>query len=705
MVAPGVDHAVISYRAFISYSHADVAVARRLHRRLESYRPPQALRQLHAARDDEHWRLKPVFLDREELATASELSESILTALDASAALVVVCSPAAVASKWVNQEIHQFRHRHPDRPVYAFVVAGDPALDPLEADTAAFPRSLLRLDPDNPQAPRGEPLAADARKGADGFSLAFLKLVAGLLAVPFDALRQRELRRQQRRWIAIAGLSSFLTLSFAVIAWQAVQARQDAEVARERAEIRLVTERETREFLLSVFRLADPSEARGNQITVREVLDQAVARIESTEFSTPLIKGKFLATMAQAYANLGLSQESLELFANSNRALDGAKPQDEARQQEIVNQISRADVQFAMGDYELALSSLAELQAPRLAAYLQAKEQIDAQNIRGDIASYLERDAEAESYYQRALELLNLTELPQTQRVSSQSRAFGGLALLAHFAGDPQRSEQLYREATELLLPVFGENHPDSIWAMTSLGSAAYANGNAQLAQATWERLLPVALLVYDADHPEIATLRNSLGLLALEQGRYETARLAFEDAVRIDRLRRTERFDDLVYPLSNLALVETYEGRYEEAETLLAEAADIAFEQSHRWLGPVLTRQADLACLQGRHREGASLAHEAAAISTEEFGQDDWRTLQAKLTALYCLGQTGEVVDMEAVEANLEAILVRWGEANCYSQRALDQALFLYAQVGDQERMEQRRGQRLGWSTGSLTD
>ena len=65
---------------------------------------------------------------------------------------------------------------------------------------------------------------------------------------------------------------------------------------------------------LPVFHLADANEARGNSVTVREVLDQAVSRIDRTEFSRAEIRARFLATMGQAYSSLGLNKRGAELL-------------------------------------------------------------------------------------------------------------------------------------------------------------------------------------------------------------------------------------------------------------------------------------------------------------------------------------------------------------------------------------------------------
>ena len=83
------------YRAFISYSHADEEWAKWLHKALETYRVPKHLvgRETDAGPVPE--RLAPIFRDRDELATATNLGETLTRALTQSANQIVICSPAA----------------------------------------------------------------------------------------------------------------------------------------------------------------------------------------------------------------------------------------------------------------------------------------------------------------------------------------------------------------------------------------------------------------------------------------------------------------------------------------------------------------------------------------------------------------------------------------------------------------------------------
>ena len=226
----------LRYRAFISYSHRDSAAAQKLHRWLERYRVPTALRSTQGRARPLPARIAPVFRDRDELASSTALGRSLEQALDESEALVVVCSPAASGSKWVNEEIRTFRARHPERPVLAFVVAGDPGLDPRsDPANAAFPLQLALASAGDGEGALGEPVAADARPEGDGWHSACLKIAAGLLDVRFDDLARRELQRRKRLAAVVAGVSLALTATFAYLAWSATVARDEARQAQQRA--------------------------------------------------------------------------------------------------------------------------------------------------------------------------------------------------------------------------------------------------------------------------------------------------------------------------------------------------------------------------------------------------------------------------------------------------------------------------------------
>jgi len=197
------------YWAFISYSHRDQAWAEWLHRALETYRVPRRLAGRGSAGGTLPHRLYPVFRDQEELPSSPNLSSAIDRALQQSRTLIVIASPHAAVSKWVDQEIARFRALGRGDRILCLIVDGEPhaGLQPGSGLLECFPPSLRTAD-------GVEPVGADLRPGKDGKPLARLKLIAGLLGVGLDELRRREQRRRRLRNLGLAALSlaAFLAL-------------------------------------------------------------------------------------------------------------------------------------------------------------------------------------------------------------------------------------------------------------------------------------------------------------------------------------------------------------------------------------------------------------------------------------------------------------------------------------------------------------
>src|SRR5262245_33166326 len=204
------DVAALKYRAFISYSHADASWAKWLHGRLESFRFDKDLIGRETSLGTVPKTLRPIFRDREDFSGGHSLTDATVAALDASSALIVLCSLVAATRPAVNEEVRLFRSRHPDRPVVPVIVDGvypenfPPALRyELTADGSISDRRITLLGP-------------DLRDSGDGKHLGLAKVVAGLIGVASDDIfrrAERARRRRNRIWGALAGL--FLTLAVA----------------------------------------------------------------------------------------------------------------------------------------------------------------------------------------------------------------------------------------------------------------------------------------------------------------------------------------------------------------------------------------------------------------------------------------------------------------------------------------------------------
>jgi MTH538 TIR-like domain (DUF1863) len=183
------------YKVFISYSHTDVreggqAWGEWLESRMEAYRIPKELVGKWTPFGLVPVRIAPVFRDRSSLGAGSSLADSLRNALDSSATLLVICSPSAARSSYIDEEVRYFKRQGRSGRVFALIVHGTPG-DP---ERECFPPSLrFRVHEETGELTeeRDEPIAADARAEGDGPEQAFLKLVAGLLGVDLTALEQK----------------------------------------------------------------------------------------------------------------------------------------------------------------------------------------------------------------------------------------------------------------------------------------------------------------------------------------------------------------------------------------------------------------------------------------------------------------------------------------------------------------------------------
>lgn len=234
------------YAAFISYSHADEEFGDWLHRRLESYRVPAALVGRDGPGGRINRRLGKVFRDRTDLSAAHDLSAEIREGLKQSDALIVLCSPRACGSKYVNEEIRFFKVLGKGQRIFAAIVDGEPhaAGNPryTNADECFPPALIYQLDDQGALSSTpepNEPLAADFRGGKDGCESGSLKLIAGLLEVGLDELVQRERQAQRRRQFIAYGIAACMSVlaigaigagGIAVWQWQEAVASEAAAV-------------------------------------------------------------------------------------------------------------------------------------------------------------------------------------------------------------------------------------------------------------------------------------------------------------------------------------------------------------------------------------------------------------------------------------------------------------------------------------------
>ena len=454
------------YYAFISYSHQDKAWADWLHKALETYRVPKRLVGQATTAGTIPARLTPIFRDRDELASAHDLGRKVNEALAQSANLIVICSPHSAASHWVNEEVLAWKRIGQDERIFCLIVDGEPNASDLPGRTAEecfAPALRFRLDTDGqPTRERTEPIAADARAGKDGKNNAKLKLVAGLLDVGFDELKQRELQRRTRRMTAVAALAVTVMAVTTTLAIFAIVSRHAAVEASQAAQ-----RRQKQAEALVGFMLGDLNDklAQAARLDIMQsVDDKAMAYFQSLPATD--VTDETLEQRAKALEKIGsvrLDQGNLSGAMESYRAalqlsgrLAEEAPGDAARQVAHARSWSfvgmtdwyQGKLDAAWRDFESARNVLRKAQA-RAGNDLSLK--FELLSVNSNIGHVLEargQPAAAASAYRNALALGRelVTAAPdKTDWASALGDAHNNLGKLALQRGDLAEAVAAYR--------------------------------------------------------------------------------------------------------------------------------------------------------------------------------------------------------------------------------------------------------------------
>ena len=303
------------YKAFVTYSHIDNRDGDKLFKALEKYKVPKRLIGTETSIGPVPKRLGQFFQDRAELSAADDLTVEIKQAIENSEFMIVICSPNAAASRWVNKEILEFKRLKGEKNILSIIIDGEPFADGDNQANECFPPALrFKLDKDGKLSKQhAMPAAADARKIGDGWSRAFLKVAAGLIGVGLDRLIERELQRKIRNVMAVTAVTMSVMLLTITLAYQAMIARDEANLFRGKAEGLI-------EFMLTDLR------AKLEPVGRLDVLDAVGTRVVTYYDNQKLdqVSDDSLGRRAKAHHMLGVIKKDQGQYSNAKEMFEEA---------------------------------------------------------------------------------------------------------------------------------------------------------------------------------------------------------------------------------------------------------------------------------------------------------------------------------------------------------------------------------------------
>lgn len=650
------------YAAFISYNHRDRKAANWLHRALETYRIPGRLRGRDSAFGPLGSRLPPIFQDREELAASADLAESVRAALAQTHALIVVCSPNGARSKWVNEEIRAFTALGRRSHIHCLIVDGEPNASRLPGMDSA----LECLPPALFEDGGSEPLASDIRPNRDGRAAAKLKLLAGIMGIGYDELRNREQQRRQKWLLLVASASAIGFVAMAGLAVFALIARADAVHQRDVARQKTATAERTVEFVKSLFEVSDPSEAKGAKVTAKEVLDKGAVRIAHALNDEPNVKAELMTTLSEVYQGLGVFHTGDELIRQSLR-LPVSDEAVRARQY-----IALAASDHRAGNYDKAVDHfrialahaerLPDPNPPLVASIFAAM---------GDSKSQAGTYTDAEQDIRKAL-AIDLAQLgPRDPAVARdlEALAFYQVAQKAY-----PKARANYERALEIRIASQGPAHPQVADDLDGLGAIAYLEGDSAAAEAYYKRGLQSDQVVLGPDHPELALTANNLARVMLERREFAAAEPLLRHAVAITLAQRDPDASALAFLYDNLAIALRGLGQFDRGEELFRQGLRVADLHKHRNRAPIMTDLADLLCRRGASQQGLAMLAAAEPIGRQDYPDDPWRWAWTANTRGYCLIRSGQnKAGLAILNQSMPALRKRWPTGSMYRQIAED--------------------------------
>jgi serine/threonine-protein kinase len=369
----------------------------------------------------------------------------------------------------------------------------------------------------------------------------------------------------RRNKLALAAI--LMIVAFAVtttVLWrEAVQERAQAVDARERA-VRIS------DFLENIFRSAEPDQARGEDVTVMQVLEQAEARLEEDLESEPVDRADMADTLSSVYGALGSYERARKLAEETVQILREANPQDHRDLASAINNVG--SVLYKEERYEEAEEKFRESLEMRRRLGQSAQE---VATIVSNVAStrlQLGRYDDAEHFIGQ---LVDVDQLVKDPSASANSTYLYILGTICAYRGDYEQAEPLLRRALDLRLQGDDPESTQVAEVLSSLGRTLLGRGELEEAESYYRRALAIRARRYKGeDNVHVARTKTGLAALFLARGDAEAAEklvsealevLAGADGSRIGFARADARS---VWGGCLVAL-----GRYDEAEPILLDS------------------------------------------------------------------------------------------------------------------------------------
>ena len=386
----------------------------------------------------------------------------------------------------------------------------------------------------------------------------------------------------RRHWLGVTAATLGVLVPIAFALAMGVEARRTAREAESKARVA--------EFLQQLFQVSNPSEARGNSITARELLDRSAGKIRGSLTFDPRVRADLMQVMGTVYMNLGLYAQAEplleEALATRRRLLGEAHPDtlSAAHDMATLHQLAGRFPEAEALNHQV-LDARSRVLGP---------DHPDTLKSMNSLANTYARQGRLEE-----AEALHRKTLAARQRVLGPDHP-DALKTMQNLASDcasldrNEEAEALTRQVVEISQRVLGADHPDTLMAMLSLGNASMRQDRYQEAEALYRAGLETSRRVLGPDHPDTIRMSRQLANALVSLERYQEAEALYSQVLEISRRLLGPDHPDTLRTIYNLACSAAIRGDRTASLGYLRDAIDHGFSDRQ-----MLEEDEDLASLR----------------------------------------------------------------------------------------------------------
>jgi serine/threonine protein kinase/tetratricopeptide (TPR) repeat protein len=421
----------------------------------------------------------------------------------------------------------------------------------------------------------------------------------------------------------VVGLVVSTTMYF-----RAEQALRREAAARAEAERQASISQAVNKFLnKDLLASVDPARAKGREVTVLEVLDNAAESIEGKFKDSPFVEASIRDTLGTTYMSLGkykAAEPHLERALELRRGQFGGEHPDT-----LTSMNNLGELYYRQGRYnETKPLWVKALEIRRRVLGEEHPDTLRSMDNMGWLYCSQYRYSEAEPLCVKALEIRRRVlgeEHPDTLE------SMISLAVVYKNQRRYNEAESLYVKSLEIQRRVRGEEHPGTLVSMDNLGMMYEGLGRYKEAESLYVKALEIQRRVLGEEHPDTLGVMANLGSLYYRLGRYKEMEPLYVKALEIQRRELGEEHPGTLRSMNNLGWLYCKQGRYNEAEPLLAKALEIlprVLGEEHANTLQCMNNLGELYYYQGRYNEAEPLLVKVLEIRRRILGEEHPDTL-----------------------------------------------------------------------------